>query len=387
MRSVDLSDLVGSEREDVLSVALDVDPTKPEHQATHPAWRTWLRGALRDLAASLPVEQRKMVEERAREVLQYLERERPRGRGLALFAGQDLWRVFVLPVPLRNHAAYGRPDVLPLLWAMDEYEPYAILVVSRERAQILLAYLGGTVVAETEALSLDVNEWRFASGRTPTFTKAAGTGATRGAQRDTFEAKVDTHRRRFWSGVADAAGRYLEESGITRLVICGPPEATHAVRDLLAAKAKEAVVDIIPVPEDAGSAEIHRRSLAAALAEEHRRDRELVDLLTRTPAAPEAVVGLGDVLAAVSREQLSTLVVDRDLDVHVGRCLRCDTIHADVLPACPICGGSVAATPLAQVTPLLARRTGARLEFVAEEDGERLRRVGGIGGFLRYHIR
>jgi peptide subunit release factor 1 (eRF1) len=70
----------------------------------------------------------------------------------------------------------------------------------------------------------------------------------------------------------------------------------------------------------------------------------------------------------------------------VGRCLRCDTIHADVAPTCPLCGGPVAATSLAQVTPLLARRTGARLEFVAGEEGEQLRRVGGIGGFLRYRI-
>jgi hypothetical protein len=386
MRSFDLSNLFGSPREDVLSIALDVDPTKPEHQATHPAWRTWLRGALRDLAASFPREQRKMVEARIREVLQYAERERPQGRGLAVFAGEDLWRVFVLPVSLRNHVAYGRPDVLPLLWAMDEYEPYAILAVSRERAQILLAYLGGTTVAEAEALDLDVNEWRFKSGRTPTFTKAAGTGSTRGAQRDTFDAKVDDHRRRFWSGAADAAGRYLEESDVSRLVICGPPEAAHAVQDLLSAKAKNAVVAIIPIPDDADSTEIRRRSLAAALAEEHRRDRELVDLLTRTPAAPEAVVGLRAVLAAASREQLLTLVVDRDLDVEVGRCLRCDTIHADVAPTCPLCGGPVAATSLAQVTPLLARRTGARLEFVAGEEGEQLRRVGGIGGFLRYRI-
>jgi hypothetical protein len=386
MRSFDLSDLLAAPREDVLSIALDVDPTKPEHRAAHPAWRTWLRGALRDLTAALPAEQRAMAEVRVRDVLQYVQRERPRGRGLAMFAGEDLWRVFALPVPLRNHVAYGRPDVLPLLWAMDEYEPYAILAVSRERAQILLAYLGGTAVAETQALDLDVNEWRFKSGRTPTFTKAAGTGATRGAQRDTFDAKVDDHRQRFWSGAADAAGRYLEESGISRLVICGPIEAAHAVRDHLSSKAQNALVAIIPIPDDAGVEEIHRRSLAAALAEEHRRDRELVDLLTRTPAAPDAVVGVRNVLAAVSREQLQTLVVDRDLDIEVGRCLRCDTIHADAVPACPICGGPVAATPLAQVTPLLARRTGARLEFVAGEDGERLRRVGGIGGLLRYRV-
>ena len=259
--------------------------------------------------------------------------------------------------------------------------------MSRERARPLLAYLGGTVLAEADALDLDVNDWRFKSGRTPTFTKATGTGATRGAQRDTYEARVDDHRRRFWSGGSEAAGRYLEESGITRLIICGPNEAAHAVRDLLPPKAKDALVAIVPIPDDADATEIHRRSLATALAEEHRRDRELVDRLTASPRAPEIVVGVREVLDAAAREQLLTIVVDRDLETEVGRCLRCDTIHADTSPTCRICGGPVVAVALAQVTPLLAGRTGARLEFVAGEAGEILRGFGGIGGILRYQVR
>jgi hypothetical protein len=386
MRGFDLGDLLSSAREDVLSVALDVDPRKPEHQTTPPAWRTWLRDALRDLAASLPTASRTDLSERAGEVVRFVGRERPQGRGLAVFAGANLWRVFVLPVPLANHVAYGRPDLLPLLWAMDEYEPYAILAVSRERARLLIAYLGGTVVAEAETLDLDVNEWRFKAGRRPTFTKAAGTGSTRGAQRDSFDARVDDHRRRFWSGAAAAAAHFLAASGIERLVICGPDEAAHAVRHHLPAKARDAVVAVIPLPDDADTEEIHRRSLPAALAEEHRRDQELVELLTRSPATPGTVVGTRASLEAASREQLLTLVVDRGLEATAGRCLRCDTIHADVPATCPVCGGRVAAVPLAQVTPLLARRTGARLEFVGGEAGERLRRFGGIGGVLRYRL-
>jgi hypothetical protein len=386
LMQLDVTDLLGMERDDVLSVALDVDPTKPEHQDEHPAWRTWLRGALRDLAASVPDAQRKGAEARAEEVLGFLERERPQGRGLAIFAGTDLWRVLVLPVPLRNHAAYGRPEVLPVLWAMDEYEPYAILAVSRERARLLVAYLGGTAVAASDVLELDMTEWRFKSGRPPTFRKATGTGASRGAQRDTHEARVADHRRRFWAGAADAAGRYLEDTAIERLVICGPQEAAHAVRDLLAPAARDAVVAVVPVPDDADPTEIHRRTLPVALAEERRRDRELVDHLTHTPPSPDVVVGVREVLGAAAREQLLTIAVDRDVDVTVGRCRQCGTIQADPAPPCAVCGGLVAPVPLAQVTPLLARRTGARLELVAGEDAERLRRCGGIGGILRYRV-
>src|SRR3972149_1427877 len=73
-----------------------------------------------------------------------VERSRPRGKGLALFAAPGLWREYVLPVPLTNRAQYGRPDVVPVLWAVDEYEPCASLAVDREHARILIAYLGRT---------------------------------------------------------------------------------------------------------------------------------------------------------------------------------------------------------------------------------------------------
>src|SRR3972149_641862 len=47
LRAVDLADLIEAERADVLSVSLDVDPSRPEHQGQNPAYRIWLRNALR----------------------------------------------------------------------------------------------------------------------------------------------------------------------------------------------------------------------------------------------------------------------------------------------------------------------------------------------------
>lgn len=54
LRALDLSDLIETRREDVLSVSVDVDPTKPEHQHDPPAHLIWLRHALDDLVESPP---------------------------------------------------------------------------------------------------------------------------------------------------------------------------------------------------------------------------------------------------------------------------------------------------------------------------------------------
>jgi peptide chain release factor subunit 1 len=382
-----VSDLLNSPRLDVLSIALDVDPTKPENQAEPPAYRIRLRNELRALLDKLPKDERKRVKDVVERVEAFLDQERPQGRGLTIFAADDLWRVHVLPVPLRNQVHYGRPDVLPLLWAADEYEPYAVLAVNRERALLLIAYLGGTVVAKADELELDTSHWRFKSGRPPTFTKAMGTGASRGTERDTFEARVQDHLRRLWSGAAEAADRWLQEARVDRLIIAGPEEAASAVRNLLPPTARTKLVAVVPVPGEADPDEIHRLTMRVALDEEHRRERALVeDLLARAPAGAGTVVGLGPTLDALAREQVITLVVDRDVDAQVHRCARCGFVTADPRPSCPVCGGPQERTGLTQVLPLLARQNGARVETVSGEAAAQLRAHGGIGAILRYTV-
>lgn len=380
-------DLLSSTRRDVLSIALDVDPTKPENQAEPPAYRIWLRNELRALLDRLSRDERKRVKDVVERVETFMEQERPQGRGLAIFAADDLWRVHVLPVPLRNVVHYGRPDVLPLLWAADEYETYAVLAVNRERALLLIAYLGGTVVAKADVLELDTSHWRFKSGRPPTFTKSMGMGASRGTERDSFEARVDDHLRRLWSGAAEAADRWLQEAHVDRLIIAGPEEAASAVRNLLPPSARAKLVAVVPVPGEADPDEIHRLTIPVALEEEHRRERALVeDLLARAPAGAGTVVGLGPTLDALAREQVITLVVDRDVDGQVHRCTRCGFVTADARPSCPVCGGPQERTGLTQVLPLLARQNGARVETVSGDHAMKLRAHGGIGAILRYTV-
>jgi peptide chain release factor subunit 1 len=386
MLAPELAALIDSDRRDVLSVALDVDPAKPEHQSEPPAWRIWLRNELRALLDRLPAAERKTAEDAAARVLPFLEHERPAGKGLAIFAAADLWQVSVLPVPLRSRVRYGRPDLLPLLWAAEEYRPYAVLTVSKEHVRLLVAYLGGTAVAQAETLELDTSEWRFKTGRPPSFTRRTGTGAARGTQRDTFEARVDEHRRRLWQGAAEAAGRWLQETGIERLIIAGADEAASAVRSLLPQSAQARVVAVVPVRSDLDSAAIHRATIPVILRAERAREQALVDDILARAGTAGTVVGVGPALEAVARENVLTLAADRDVEAEVAACTRCGHVTAAPAGTCPACGGPVERTALSQLLPLLARRSGARLEMVGGEAAARLRAHGGLGAVLRYTV-
>ncbi|MCS7172178.1 MAG: VLRF1 family aeRF1-type release factor [Armatimonadetes bacterium] len=379
----DLENLVSLSRRDVLSICLDVDPTKPENQRPEPAWRIWARHALHEVVEQLPREERRSAKEVADRIVQYLRDSRLQGRGLALFAASDLWREYVLPVPLLNRVRYGRPDVWPLLWAMDEYEPHAILIVHRDHARLLVAYLGSASLIEEETLELDTTSWRFTAGRPPTFTGRLGTGATRGAQRDTFEARVDDHLRRFWTGVADAAARFVEERRIERLLLGGPEEAAFAVRDQLPESAARKVVAVVPLPSPLEEwPQIRERVLEVARQAERQREAERVQELVDRSGQGRGVLGLASTLEALVRRQVQLLVVDRELEAEVVECPGCGYVSARPAEICPVCGAVMMRTWLTQVLPLLAHRNHAGIELVNPQPILRLH--GGIGALLRY---
>jgi len=381
----DLTELLELPRRDVLTVCLDVDPTKPEHQRPEPAWRIWLRQALHETIEQVPKDRRRTAQEAADRVLSHLRDGRPQGRGLALFTAPDLWREYALPIPLPNLVRFGRPDLWPLLWAADEYQPHAILIVHRGHARILLAYLGTATVIEEDVLELDTTNWRFASGRPPTFVGRTGTAATRGAQRDTFEARVDDHLRRFWAGVAAAAARLLEERRIERLVIGGPEEAAYGTRDQLPEAAAKRLVAVVPLPSPLEDwPRIRDRILAAAREAERRREAEVVQDLLERSATGGGVLGLGPTLDALVRQQVQLVAAEHDLEAQVWECVACGFVALDPESACGVCGGAMESAWLTQVLPALVHRNRASLELVGQEAG--LGPHGRIGALLRYTV-
>ncbi len=379
----ELTGLLETNREDVFSISLDVDPTKPEHQTPNPAYRIWLHQAVHRTLDGIPAPARQEAARTAQRVLAHVAAAPPRGRGLVIFAAPDLWRAYVLPFPLPNHVQYGRPDLMPMLWAMHEYKAYAIVAVYREHARIAVAHLGRATVVDEETLELDTSDWRFKAGRTDTYTRGVGIGVGRGAQADPFDARIDEHLRRFWRRVAAAAAQALADLHVDRVILGGPEEAVTAVRDLLPEQVRRCVIGIVPIPSYASLAEIQERTLPLALADRHRQEARLVaDVLDRARAGGGGVTGRVATFDALLLGEVRVLVAARDLEGDVWRCRQCERVSTSPVAACPACGGAVDRVPLQQVLPLLARRHGAGLELVGSPASSQL--TDGIGGLLRY---
>jgi hypothetical protein len=381
LRSADVEDLLSLGRADVLSLHLDTDPTKPENQRPEPAYRIWARKSVLELAAGLGSSERKRLDELAERVDARLREDRPGGRGLVLYAADGLWREYVLPVGVENRVRYGFADLWPLLWVREAYTPYGVLLVHRDHARLWVTHLGEAELVEDEEFHLDPSQWRFASGKPPSFAKGMGMPASRGAQRDTFASRVEDHVRRFWSRVASAAGKAVEELGVGRLIVGGPPEAASAVCDLLPEPARRKLVGTVSVPPQEEWPAVRERVLEVAREDQRRRHHEVRDRLRNGEGPGGAVLGPEATLDALLRRQVLVLAADRDVEGRAWLCTGCEfaTLRPD--ERCLTCGAGLVEASWTQVLPALAWRNDAQVVLL--EPGL-LREHGGVGALLRY---
>ena len=185
----EIKQLVTQGDEHTLTIYVTVDPAAQENQATHPAWRVWLKNALNDLEAEIDRTQDDFWPEIRGQVDAYIGEYQPSSKSLAMLIGADLQQVYELAVPVENQVFYGKPMVVPLLWVMDEYQPYLVVLADHEKARFFMASLGEMGFQEDMTLELDTTDWGRMSGARP--ATGAVTGVGRSSRQDEFEQRVD----------------------------------------------------------------------------------------------------------------------------------------------------------------------------------------------------
>ena len=66
-----------------------------------------------------------------------------KSRGLAVFAGQNLWQVYRLPMAPGNHIVIDRtPHVKPLIHLFRRHPRFCAVLVDKERARLFLIQMG-----------------------------------------------------------------------------------------------------------------------------------------------------------------------------------------------------------------------------------------------------
>jgi len=350
----DVKQLLQQADDHTLTLYLAVDPAARENQAAPPAWRIWLKDALRAIEDDQNGDST-WPDIRARAEEFFVE-YRPSSKSLALFTGPDFQQVYELPVPAENLAVFGRPPVAPLLWAMDEYQSYLIVMVDQQRADFYTVYLGEVGFQRDMNLELDTADWRKKTGAQPS---TAMPSLGRGSPEDDFVDRVEEDVRGFYREVVEQITELVEEQGTRRMVLGGSEQSAHAVRDLLPERVAGTVVDVLPIPMRYSMQEIMERVQPRALDYERAEEQALVDqVINLAKAGGRGALGREAVMKALEQQRVELLLAPWPLPAHEF---------------------------LRDVTARVFASSGT-IELVHGEAAERLKAEGGLGARLYYAL-
>jgi hypothetical protein len=368
----DVKRIVEGTDNQTLTLYIDVDPTKQENQATVPAWRIWLKNTLRAVEESLSTDQRKWWRDRmVGPIEEFFRTYEPQSRGLAFFATTDNQFDIPMPLPVEPRWRIGNALVAPILWALDEYEPFLIALVDQEKARFFVGQLGS--LNFQQQLELDIDDYDFAERTTasnPTpgtvsqGAQGAGTGTPGavhgGSGRDDFEKMLDEHRARFYREVVGQIGRLAGEQGAQRVIIGGSEPSMHHVMNLMPEKLAASVVDVMPIPMRANTQQIVDLVQPRVQEFERQHEVELVkQVIDFAKAGGRGALGRKDVLDALTMQRVELLIMPWPMEDET----------------------------LATELPERVYASGGSFELVHGEAAEMLRKEGGIAARLYYAIK
>ena len=355
----EIKQLVEMDSQAILSLYLRVDPALDENQAPTPAWRIWLKNALRDLDKTVPADQQTQWITLRDQAVQFLSSYGNHTKGLVLFFGEGIAKTYELPIrPEQNDAKFGEPLIAPLLWILDEYERYLIVLVDKEEAHFLSTYLG--TIEREEAMASDRFSFDFREKTLmprPTGTDAGGGQITGGSHRDAFADKMDAFIAKFHHDVADRIDRLMGQIGADRVIIGGSEQSAQAIARSIHDTTRQHLAGVAAIPFELGDAEVMNRVIPVALNYERQKEIEIVNrVIDWAKSGGRAVLGSEDVQKALNEQRVELIVAPWPPE---------DTAKLDAMT-------------------VAALRNNSPVELVGGEAAERLRENGQIAAQLYF---
>jgi hypothetical protein len=297
----------------------------------------------------------------------------PETQGLAVFVdgkGHFSERI-ELPFRLLNRLLIEPyPYVRPVAHALALLEPFVLARVSRDESSLYLIDEWGVAQEDDHA-----GPWLRTSDRE---TGEVSIKEYFAAARQ--EALVEQHFKEVGASLA----KLLEASKVRRVALCAQHDIASAFRRALPQAVAAHIVAEIPFDAAATPAQM---VAAARQAVEDARNGEMKALASRIKEGlgrgGRGVSGFDDVIAAVGRRQVQTLLVDRNFRDPGWRCPACDWAGLAEVAVCPVCGGKP--QPVVDAVGEIVRQ--AILQNVQVEVGEQIPELDdlkGVGGLLRY---
>ena len=352
----------------VLSVYLDLDP------ATHVrrSYRVALEDLVKEAAERIDEPGRTALAQEAERVRTWLGEQAPHGKGLVVFSCTPggLWQTEFLAVRVTNHLTFEpKPDVGPLLEIVDEHERYAVALVDKGKARLLIVFAGA--IETREELADEV------------VPKHDQGGWSQSHYQRHHELHVHWHLKH----VARRLAELHRDRRFDRLILAGPPEVTTQLRAVLPRPVATRVAAVVRAEPAAGDREILDRTLdVERRIEQHIEDRFLRELLDLAGPAGRATLGVTPTLAALWSDMVQTLVVAHGVHAEGSECPNCARLDRGRVKGCPACGHAM--RPVHDVVHRAMGRAvdqSGRVEVLHGAAGKRLVELGaGMAALLRY---
>ena len=253
--------------------------------------------------------------------------DRSTTRGLAMFScsAEGFWQVVELAVSVPNVIVVNAtPHIRVLESVVDQYLRFAVLLVDRQRARILLFEQGQLVDKQEHFDQLPRHD---DDGGQMRHDAVAGHA----------QAAAAHHLRR----AAQAAFAVFQEQPFDHLILGTPDAIARDVERELHPYLRDRIAARLSIPVAAKDGEIAQAALEVEAKVERAREAALVERLRQAVGAGTgAAVGLADVLTALVARRVETLLVSEGFEAPGWRCRACGYVGVRGR-ACPLCAADM----------------------------------------------
>lgn len=364
----------------VLTAYLDTNPSNPRNQGRPSGARIWLKSRAKEIAADLPLEERKLFRKQVARVDRFLSTRPRRERGIVIVASPKTWQIIRLQVQVKNESHWGRAALKQLLWLLDEHQPSGVLVIDRSSARFYRYWMGEFEEQRAERFALDTSTWRQRTGVRPARLGQRKTGLR--SERDAFQHRTDVQYARMFKDLAKRIPLWAQREKLDSIVIVGAKDTVDFIRKEIPPETRERVTVLAGEYGQVSASDLERL-LAPAIAKWKRSTEAAHVAEIVANSNPErAVLGITETLSALQRGDARALIVSRSTRGRLKQCIVCGWTDRAADRVCSVCGGERKSVSLQDALPELARKFSVPVEVVAGKAATDLMKFDGLGAWL-----
>jgi peptide subunit release factor 1 (eRF1) len=374
-----IQQVVAPQRDDVLSLYLDINPAKIDNKNSATFIRT--KDELKTL--ELPKKFIETVMERLENAYAF-----PHARSLVLFASRDetLLEHYTLPyaLPFLSKrgvlAKYGQPYVIPLLQTLDAQRRYGIVFIDEARWRYFEIFFGQIEEVQDAFRPLDTHEWRELKEASRGVT--VGVAARGGMGKDHFERRKEAWTHRFYKDVGKLLEHTLQHNDVATFFLVGLANHSQEFKRVLNKVALQKLAECVapPAKPDASENDIYRLVQPCITRYEEGAEQRLLDQVQE-----EGIKGVEATLEALQAGRLQTVIAPYEYDQTVYVCsetLYVTSSLADLKRHCPNQHHELAL--LQEVLPDLVASHGPKLTYLHHNETKLVQTFAGLAGLKRW---